>query len=117
MSEQQKPHVLIRIDPTQDVDWARHPVSIPGSRSINFGLVKELCALDNTRGGRGFFRMAHEGTRTVRLGVYKEFTDAHADILRRWHIKQWTIETPAEAAKGRPAGGIRQALRRSLQRQ
>lgn len=116
MSETEKPHVLIRIDPTQDVDWSKHPTALPGSRTLNFGLCKELCALDNTRGGGGFFRMSHVGTRTVRLGVYQEFTDAHADILRRWHVKNWSIETPAEAAQGGNRGRIRHALRRALNR-
>lgn len=115
MSEPHKPHVLVVIDPRKDVDWNRHPVALPGSRTISFGLCKEICALDNTRGGGGFFRMAHEGNSQVRIGVFKEFTDAHAAILRRWGINNWRIETPGQEQPAGLRGRARQFLHQAAQ--
>ena len=101
MAEQQPPHVVVVIDPKKDVDWAQHPIAHIGSRTLNFGVCKEICALDRTRDGGGFFSMAHVGTSAIRIGVFQEFTDAHADILKRWHVNNWRIEEPATS--GQPA--------------
>lgn len=115
MSELNKPHVLVVIDPRKDVDWNRHPVAHPGSRTVSFGLCKEICALDNTRGGGGFFRMAHEGNSQVRIGVFKEFTDAHATILRRWGINNWRIEIPDHEQPAGLRGRARKFLHQAVQ--
>lgn len=111
MSEPHKPHVLVVIDPNKDVDWSRHPVAHPTSRTVSFGVCKEICALDNTRGGGGFFRMAHQGNSRVEIGVFQKFTDAHTAILRRWGINNWRIESPKQE---QPAG-LRDRARRILQ--
>lgn len=111
MAQQQPPHVVVVIDPKKDVDWTQHPVAHIGSRTLNFGVCKEICALDRTRGGGGFFSMVHVGTSAIRIGVFREFTDAHADILKRWHVKNWRIEEPATSGQPPRSGLKGRALR------